>query len=179
MPFSRMGIRDACRQRLVVELQDLLHADHGDLERAAWDLLETTELATVLDGLQLKFAAHIEAESAILRSVLASSPPPELATVLSLVLADHVEQERAIVGLLCAQIGTDAWRASILELQVMMQFHDRHERDYALPALRDHVPAVTYRALASAYATERLHALNMTRAPLSLQLPRPPRLQTA
>ena len=163
----------------MVELQDLLHADHGDLERAAWDLLEAVELETTLDGLQAKFAAHIEAEALVLRSVLASNPPPEVATVLQLVLADHVEQERAIVGLLCAQTGTDAWRAGILELQVMMQFHDRHERDYALPALRDYVPAGTYRALASAYSTERLHALDLTRAPLSLHLSRPPRQQTA
>ncbi len=163
----------------MVEFQDLLHADHGDLERAAWELLESVELAPALDALQAKFAAHIEAEAHVLRSVLASNPPPELATVLQLVLADHVEQERSIVGLLCAPTGTDAWRAGILELQVMMQFHDRHERDYALPALRDHVPAGTYRALASAYSTERLHALNLTRAPLSLHLPRPPRQQTA
>ena len=157
----------------------MLHADHGDLERAVWEMLETVELATALDGLQTKFAAHIEAEAYILRSVLASNPPPELVTVLSLVLADHVEQERAIVGLLCAPTGTDTWRAGILELQVMMQFHDRHERDYALPALRDYVPPGTYRALASAYSTERLHALDLTRAPLSLHLPRPPRQQTA
>ena len=38
---------------------------------------------------------------------------------------------------------------------------------------------MTYRALASAYSTERLHALNLTRAPLSLRLRRPPRQQTA
>ena len=125
---------------LVVELQDLLHADHGDLERAAWELLDSVELGPALDGLQSKFAAHIEAEAHVLRSVLASNPPPELATVLSLVLADHVEQERAIVGLLCAPTGTDAWRAGILELQVMMQFHDRHECDYALPAFATTCP---------------------------------------
>ena len=163
----------------MVELQDLLYADHGDLERVAWDLLETPELASTLDELQLKFAAHIEAEAAVLLSVIASKPPPELATVLSLVLADHVEQERAIVGLLCAQVGTDAWRASILELQVMLQFHDRHEREYALPALREHLQPSSYRALATAYQTERMEARNTTRAPLSLHLPGPQRLQTA
>ncbi|HEY5937743.1 MAG TPA: hypothetical protein VIU61_24010 [Kofleriaceae bacterium] len=162
-----------------MELQDLLHADHGELERVVWDLLDTGELEAALDNLQLKFAAHIEAESAVLQSVIASKPPPELATVLSLVLADHVEQERAIVGLLCAEVGTDAWRARILELQVMLQFHDRHEREYALPALRGHLQPASYRTLATAYQTERMEARNTTRAPLSLHLSGPQRQQTA
>lgn len=163
----------------MVDLQDLLRADHEDLERVAWDLLETGELAAALDDLQLKFAAHIEAEASVLLSVIASKPPPELATVLSLVLADHVEQERAIVGLLCAEVGTDAWRASILELQVMLQFHDRHEREYALPALREHLLPASYRALATSYQTERMEARNTVRAPLSLHLPSAPSHQTA
>lgn len=161
------------------ELQDLLQADHGELTGAAWDLLDTDELGAVLDGLQTKFAAHIEAEAAVLRCVLASNPPPEIVCALTSVLADHVELERAIVDLPRAATGNDAWRASILELQVMMQFHDKNERDHALPALRDHVSPETYRALASAYATERTHAMNLIRVPLSNHLPRPPRLQTA
>jgi len=166
--------RRCLHRAAVVELIRLLDADHDNLERTVWDLLETRELKAGLDLLQLAFSAHAEAEAIILRSVLVTRPPPQLATTLERVLADHVEQERAIVCLLAHPVGTAAWRAGVLELQVMMQFHATHERDYALPALRDLAPPATVRGIASTYATERLRALGVTRSPLSDQLPAEP-----
>lgn len=146
------------------EMGTLVRRDHDELLaalRAMGDpLCDPAHHATLLDGVMLGFAAHVEAEHRALQRVLEhATAAPAVYFLVSQVMAAHLAQEAALDALLAARPGTPVWRDRAAYLRDLISHHAEQEAACLHPALPDHAPAV-HRSLAGTYATERLRALS-------------------
>jgi hypothetical protein len=149
----------------MMDLAALLGREHDQLDaglRALTDPTSPESLRDVIDGLRLGLAAHVEAESHVLRTALGRVLTSEHANELVAgVAAAHAEQERLLATLVAMRPWTQAWRDRARELRQVIDHHALDERARLVPALRSVLPSPVYQSLAGWYATERLRLLQM------------------
>jgi len=148
------------------DIGSLLRRDHGDLESGLDELARpTTDLSEVritLDGVRLGLAAHVEAEDIVLsRAFSRFVPAPRLRMLTAQGRASHLTQEAALSVLVTARPGSPVWRDRAARLHDLVHAHAEEVERELLPVLRDYMPDHVYRALAGAFATERLRQLAM------------------
>ena len=118
-----------------------------------------TRAVSLLEELQVGFAAHAVAQGAAMRDVLGTTVSPRaLGMIVRTILDEHRSQARALTALALAGPGTSTWTTRALELRVTLLDHATRE-EFMRTSLIDHVSAESRRALASRYATERLRRL--------------------
>jgi hypothetical protein len=145
-------------------LFDLLRRDHRDIVLALTELasgeLTAAQRRVVLDGIRLGILAHAEAEDIVVYAAFARiDATPALRTIIDRARRTHVEIETALAALIITPLADRRWLLRVDELLLRFQAHAREEEERLIPILAEAIPPELYRALAAAYATERLKSL--------------------
>lgn len=167
---GRIGIHAASRKD-VVDLCELAHRDHDDLDRALQAMLapETpgSEAQNLLDIFRMCLAVHLIAESRVFAMLVSIvRPPPQLRLQIAQLRDEHVTQQRAAERLATLEPGSRDWLSATLELRVLVLDHAERQ-EYLRGALDAHVPTTIGRGIAAQYAIERMQLLGTT-SPLQL-----------
>lgn len=156
-----------------MDLALLLARDHDQLDRAVAFLMEPeatiVERQTALDSARVSFAAHADAEAAVLYGAVAHVVAKhDLAGFVAQVLAAHRSQE-AILRRMDVDAGTADWMCATIRLRRSLLLHADAEQDIMMRTLRENVPPLEYQRLAGFYAAEKMRVLAMmaSLAPIS------------
>jgi hypothetical protein len=152
----------------VVDLALLLARDHDQLDRAIGSLIEQAGTAAdredALDAARVSFAAHADAEAAVLYGALAHvASKHDVAGLVAQVLAAHRIQE-SILRRMDIRARSDDWMCASIRLRRFLLTHAEDEQETMMRTLRDCVPTVEYQRLAGAYATEKMRAIGLMSA---------------
>ncbi len=149
----------------MVELSLLLARDHDQLDRAIAFLIEPTasedDRQSALDAARVSFAAHADAEAAVLYEALTHVvAKPDMAGLVAQVLAAHRTQE-SILRRMDVRAKQDDWMCATIRLRRTLLVHAEQEQATIMRTLRDCLPIAEYQRLAGAYATQKMRALGM------------------
>jgi len=151
----------------------LLARDHDQLDRAIGFLIEpcssSVDRQNALDATRVSFAAHADAEAAVLYAALAHVVAKhDMAGLVAQVVAAHRIQE-SILRRMDVGARTDDWMCATIRLRRSLLLHADVEQSTMLRTLRDALPVLEYQALSATYATEKMRALGLmsTLPPLS------------
>ncbi len=165
---SSSGHRGCSLFTAVVDLALLLARDHDQLDRAIAFLMEPTATAddrqSALDAARVSFAAHADAEAAVLYGALSHvATKHEVAGLVAQVLAGHRTQE-SILRRMDVGARTEDWMCATIRLRRSLLTHAEEEQSVMMRALRDCMPRLEYQRLAAIYATENVRALGVMSA---------------
>lgn len=148
----------------VVDLGQLLARDHDQLDRAIVFLMEPSthvvDRRAALDAARVSFAAHADAEAAVLYAALGHvcEGKHDIAGLVAEVLAAHRVQE-SILRRMDATARTDDWMCATVRLRRTLFVHASEEQNRLLRTLREHISANEFQRLAGGYAAEKMRAL--------------------
>lgn len=143
----------------------LLARDHDQLDRAIAFLIEPSategDRQSALDAARVSFAAHADAEAAVLYEALTHvASKHDVAGLVAQVLAAHRTQE-SILRRMDVQAKADDWMCATIRLRRTLLAHAEHEQATILRTLRECLPPFEYQRLAGSYATEKMRALSI------------------
>jgi hypothetical protein len=150
----------------VVDLGQLLARDHEQLDRAIAFLMEPStqvvDRRAALDAARVSFAAHADAEAAVLYAALdhVCEGKHDIAALVAEVLASHRVQE-SILRRMDASARTDDWMCATVRLRRTLHVHAGEEQTRLLRSLREQIPACEFQRLAGGYAAEKMRALSL------------------
>lgn len=150
----------------MVDLSQLLARDHDQLDRTLVFLMEPSTRAAdrhaALDAARISFAAHADAEAAVLYGALGHvcDGKHDMARLVAEVLAAHRVQE-SILRRMDATGHDDEWMCATVRLRRTLMRHASEEQNRLLRTLRDHIPPYEFQRLAGGYAAEKMRALSL------------------
>jgi hypothetical protein len=157
------------------ELLRLVRRDHREVEMALIELvapdLRTDQRRQILDGARLGIDAHGAAEDIVVYGALDRVATGHVAGLVILARAAHVELDEMLGHVLATPLGTPDWFELVHMLRLRAESHAAREENELVPFLRGTLPPVEYRALAGAFATERLRQLSMLQPSAPVTLP--------
>lgn len=117
-----------------------------------------------LEAARVSFAAHADAEAAVLYGALSHvTTKHEVAGLVAQVMAGHRTQE-SILRRMDVSARTEDWMCATIRLRRSLLLHAEDEQSIMMRTLRACVPAFEYQRLAATYATEKLRALGLMSA---------------
>ena len=147
-----------------MDFSALVLRDHDQLDRTLVTLTDPCiapeQLRAVLDGVRLRLAVHVIAETHVLASIpqIATEPSRALRQLVGQLRSEHSEQQEAVEGLIRIEPGTSAWYDQALQLRIKVLDHATREI-YVDAEICDRLPMAERDALASRFVTERLELL--------------------
>jgi len=158
------------------ELLRLLRRDHRELEMSLIELvaadLSLEQRRQILDGARLGLEAHGAAEDIVVYPAFERCAAlGDLALQIELARATHAELDRMLSQILTTPMASPDWYEHVHMLRLRAEAHAAREENLLVPRLREALSATDYRALAGAFATERLKQLAMLQPSAPVMMP--------
>jgi hypothetical protein len=159
------------------ELLRLIRRDHRELEMSLMELVATDlsprQRRTILDGVRLGLESHGAAEDIVVYSAFARIPTtPALQCLIEQARVAHAEMDGMLANLLSTPMSSPEWIEHVHMLRLRAEAHAAREENDLMPVLKAALAPELYRALAGAFATERLRQLSTLQpsAPITMPL---------
>lgn len=158
------------------ELLRLIRRDHRELEMSLIELvaadLSLDQRRQILDGARLGLEAHSAAEDIVVYPQFDRHRAlADLDLQIDLARATHEELDRLLACVLMTPIATPDWFELVHMLRIRAEAHAAREENVLIPRLRGALSESEYRALAGAFATERLKQLSMLQPSAPVMMP--------